>query len=60
MVKYFEQSFMARKNVSRLWFSLLVPKSRVLPHTRCRDDIEKGVLTLPQKPLWLRLKLSVF
>lgn len=59
MVKYFEQSCMARKNASKLWFSLLVPKSHVLPHTRCRGDIERGVLTLTRKPLWLRMRLSV-
>lgn len=60
MIKCFEQSHLARKTVSELWFNLLIFKAHVLPPSRFRSSVEKGVLTLIQKPLRLRVRLSIF
>lgn len=51
MVKYFEQSHMAREKVSKLSFNLLSPKAGVLPPTRFRGNIERGLLALTHTPL---------
>lgn len=55
MVECFDQSLMAGKIVSKL-----IPKSHVLPSTNCRGNIVRGVLTLTQKLLLLRVRLSIF
>lgn len=55
MVECFDQSLMAGKIVSKL-----IPKSHVLPATNCRGNIVRGVLTLTQKLLLLRVRLSIF
>lgn len=57
-MKYFEQSHVARNNVSKLWLSLLVPSPMSFPILDAGAVLR--VLALTQKPLRLRVRLRGF